>query len=252
MTSPTSRPPAGARRSASRSGAGWKRLIPRALVETLRRATGARTTHDWSTFSDRPVESLGPASMHGERPDGGWRAYAGTAIERKWSDIFTIDVFLARERPLVIIELGTGSGAFSCYLATYAHLNGASFHTFDSHHKTAPTKRANYRALQLVRKIGGRSYRRDIFTPESKTFIQSLIRQDRSVFLYCDNGDKAREVRTFAEDLKPGDFIGVHDYGFEVHERDLVSLVGASLEPWHPEFFERLSSSNRVFRKRDR
>ncbi|MCX6539169.1 MAG: hypothetical protein NT151_09600 [Acidobacteria bacterium] len=224
-------------------------LIPRAFVEAVRRATGAGVKHDWSIFCDRQVESLTLASLLGERPDGGWRAYAGTVIERKWSDIFTIDVFLASQRPKVIVELGTGSGAFSCYLATYAYLNGARFFTFDLQRKTAPTKRANYRALRLVRKLGGRVYRRDIFHPKTRTIIQKLVNRGPSVFLYCDNGNKAREVQLFAGDLKASDFIGVHDYGFEVHQHDLAGLVGTSLRPWNPKFFEDLSSSNRIFQR---
>ena len=223
--------------------------LRRTLGTAWRRAVGARTTYDWSTFCDRPVERMALAGLFGERPDGGWRAYAGAAIERKWSDIFTIDVFLADEQPSVIVELGTGSGAFSCYLATYAYLNGARFYTFDSHLKTVPTKRSNERAMRLIRKLGGEVHRCDIFQPATQRFIRRLIQGGPGAFLYCDDGNKPREVQTFVGDLKDGDFIGVHDYGSEVHESDLAPFVGATLRPWNPAFFEGLQSSNRIYRK---
>lgn len=221
----------------------------RRLIEAVRRASGTRSTYDWSIFCARPVETLTPASLTGERPEGGWRGYAGAAIERKWTDIFTIDVFLTSQRPSLIIELGTGSGAFSCYLATYAHLNGARFCTFDSHRRSAPTKRPNYRALRLIRRLGGRVHHRDIFDPSTRQLIRSLITRAPSVFVYCDNGDKPREIHTFVDDLKEGDFVGVHDYGSEIHERDLSGLLDTSLSRWNPDFFSGLSSSNRIFRK---
>ena len=214
--------------------------------EILRRATGERV-YDWSTFSDRPVGALDITSFTGERNEGGWRGYAGSAMERRWSDIFTIDVFLSSQRPSTIIELGTGIGAFSAYLATYAYVNGAAFHTFDSHLKAAPSKRSNQRALRLVRAIGGKTHRRDIFEASSQAFIKGLIARGGSVFLYCDNGDKPREVQLFAPALKTGDTLGVHDYGSEIHERDFSGLLGTHLTPWEPQLFERLSSSNRIF-----
>ncbi len=223
--------------------------LRRALGTAWRRAVGAGTKYDWSIFCDRPVERMALSSLFAERPDGGWRAYAGAAIERKWSDIFTIDVFLADERPSVIVELGTGSGAFSSYLATYAYLNGARFCTFDTHLKSAPTKRSNERAMRLIRKLGGEVHRRDIFQPATQRFIRGLIQRGPRAFLYCDNGNKPREVQIFVDDLKDGDFIGVHDYGSEVHESDLAPFVGATLRPWNPAFFEGLQSSNRIYQK---
>lgn len=223
--------------------------LRRAVGDAWRRAVGAGTTYDWSTFCDRPVEQLALTSLFAERPAGGWRAYAGTAMERKWSDIFTIDVFLADQRPSLIVELGTGTGAFSCYLATYAYLNGARFCTFDSHLKSVPTKRSNERAMRLIRKLGGEMHRRDIFHSATQRFIRRLIQRGPRAFLYCDNGNKAREVQTFVGDLKDGDFIGVHDYGSEIHESDLAPFVGTTLRPWNATFFEGLQSSNRIYQK---
>jgi hypothetical protein len=226
-----------------------KPLMLSALAERVRRAAAPISIYDWSTFCDRPVEALDAASVSGDRDQGGWRAYAGAAMERRWSDIFTIDVFLARHRPSIIIELGTGSAAFSCYLATYAYMNGAAFHTFDSHRKSAPSKRSNYRALKLVRTLGGKVHHRDIFESSTTALIRGLIASKPPVFLYCDNGDKPREVRTFAPALKPGDFVGVHDYGSEIVAADLEGLAGGALRPWNPALFETLSSSNRIFQR---
>lgn len=190
------------------------------------------------------------ASMHGERPEGGWRGYAGTAVERRWSDIFTVDVFLTETRPARVIELGTGTGGFSSYLANYAYLSDIEFHTFDSHLKASVTKRPNYRALRLISALGGLVYHRDIFSPATIALIRRLGQRPGPTFLYCDNGDKVREAHLFAPALKTGDYVAVHDFNSEVHPADLADLVdGGLIEPWFPAFFESLSSSNRIYRR---
>jgi cephalosporin hydroxylase len=227
-----------------------KPRLPATLVNALRRLAGSRSVYEWSAFCDRPIDAMTLQSVFGERPEGGWRSFAGTVVERKWSDIFTIDVFLARTSPATIVELGTGSGGFSSYLATYAYLSGASFSTFDTHRKTSPTKRPNYRALRLIRALGGRVYHRDIFAPDTRKLIGRLAARPGATFLYCDNGDKPREAQLFAEALKPGDFLGVHDFNTEILPADVAGQIERNiLHPWHPEFFEALSSSNRIFQR---
>lgn len=206
--------------------------------------------YDPTVFVDRPLSLLAANSMSAERDAGGWRGFAGIPIERKWSDIFTIDVFLTRERPDIIIELGTGSGAFSCYLATYAFLAGAEFHTFDTHLRGSPTKRINYRAQRLIARLGGKTHRRDVFSLATVTLISKITRQPRTAFVYCDNGDKIREVRTFAEHLKVGDFLGVHDFGSEIQTEDISYLTQTGrFIHWNANELTAAASSNRLLQR---
>ena len=184
--------------------------------------------------------------MWAERDAGGWRSYAGVVMERKWSDFFTMEVLLTHARPRTIVELGTGAGAFAAYLATYAYIAGARFATFDTHRKGAVTKRVNHRSLALVRLLGGRYYARDVFAPATRAMIGRIVARPGVALVYCDNGDKAREVRTYVEYLKPGDFIGVHDYNSEIFARDLEPLLARGrCRLWQESLCEQASSSNR-------
>jgi cephalosporin hydroxylase len=220
------------------------------LGDLWRRFAASPASSENSTFIDRPIDTLGLDSLYAERNAGGWRAFAGVPIERKWSDIFTIDVFLDDVRPSTIIELGTGSGGFSCYLATYAYLHGKRFHTFDTHMKGAASKRAHYRSLRLVRTLGGAVHRCDVFNTQNVAFIDRLIKQSGPTFIYCDNGDKIREVSTYAPCLKPGDSLGVHDFGSEIHDGDLAPFLDSgNYRHSHEAFFKALSSSNRVIQR---
>ena len=187
--------------------------------------------------------------MWAEKDQGGWRSYVGVIMERKWSDFFTMEVLLSQARPRTVIELGTGAGAFAAYLAAYAYIAGARFATFDTHQKGGVTKRVNHRSLALVRQLGGRYYDRDVFAPATRTQIARLVARPGIALIYCDNGDKARELRTYIGCLKAGDFIGVHDYNSEIFPRDLEPLLaGGRCVLWHEPLCERTGSSNRFLR----
>ena len=220
-------------------------------IATLRRLSGRDyRVYERSVFSDRDVGVVGITSVHAERSEGGWRGFGGIVVERKWSDIFSIDVFLTEERPRLIIELGTGSGGFSSYLVTYAHLNGVRFHTFDTHRKSGMSKQRNSRAVRFVKRNGGAVHRQDVFDPATVSLIGALLRTSGKAFVYCDNGDKARELRTYAGLLKVGDFIGIHDFSSEVFESDVAPMMeGGVYRPWRGDFFKGMASSNRVFEK---
>ena len=43
----------------------------------------------------------------------------------------------------------------------------------------------------------------------------------RPFVLYCDNGNKPREVDAFASALHVGDFLAVHDLGTEIFAQDI-------------------------------
>lgn len=202
-----------------------------------------------STFADVPLTELGVESLYAERPEGGWRSYAGIPVERKWADIFTVEVLLAYAQPQLVIELGTGTGGFSAFLATWCYQTGARFMTFDTHYKGSPTKRANYRALGLIRRLAGSYQSRDVFAARTVRKIGNQVRRPGVAFIYCDNGNKAKELRTYAPLLKPGDFIAVHDYGSEVFPADVEPILDRC-EFWHEEFCVRSQSSNRFFRMR--
>ncbi|TAN56591.1 MAG: hypothetical protein EPN26_03635 [Rhodospirillales bacterium] len=198
----------------------------------------------------RKAEEVDGSAMTSETPQGGWRSYAGTLMQRKWSDIFTIEVLLVEVRPKLIIELGTGSGAFSSYLATYSYLNGASFFTVDLHIKGDPQRGKNPRTLKFIEKCGGTYANADIFCAEFLASVRTWIGgcQPGEAFIYCDGGDKAREIAVFSELLRPGDWIAVHDYESEIFPKDVAPLIASGrIEPWNESLFLNNNSSNRAF-----
>lgn len=73
--------------------------------------------------------------------------------------------------------------------------------------------------------------RGDIFECQrTKLRIFEFLGQAPS-FLYCDDGNKPREIQVYAPVLPPGSVLGVHDWGTEISEKDVSFLADLSFHP---------------------
>jgi len=166
-------------------------------------------------------------------------------VQRDWEDLRTMEEFLVSAWPSLVIELGTGTGGFSLYLAGYCAIHGHSFHTFDLGDKDHSHQKPNMDALKAIRALGGHVHTSDVFSEGTVEVIRFLIgKSEGPAFIYCDNGDKPREVNTYAPLLRTGDYLGVHDFGTEIH-----SLPYSGFKRWHWPIFESCGSTNRVIQK---
>ena len=130
-----------------------------------------------------------------------------------WERLFVLVPQFSR-----IIELGTGNGGFSCYLKLCAMRFWIPLYTFDVRpfQKTRITD-----ALSL----DGSFTMLDILAPQSEETIGGLIKHNGRTILYCDNGHKISEFKMYAKYLKPGDLIGAHDWGDEIHDEDVAEAI---------------------------
>ncbi len=119
--------------------------------------------------------------------------FSGVIEEWEW--------ILDKEKPDKVVEIGTGSGAFSTYLLLWCLNNGAEFVTVDSRElwKSSPVKEL----------LGFRDYfvNKDIFETD--------IELNGKVLVFCDGGNKKKEFKYFWSRLKEEDLIAVHDVGEE-------------------------------------
>lgn len=127
-----------------------------------------------------------------------------------------------------IVELGTFKGGFSLYLASQAHWRGLGFRTYD--------------VVAPGRQIPG-FVQLDIFAKADE--IGEWIRAWETVIVFCDGGNKARELKTFSRYLDSNDLIATHDWGEEITETD----VPAGLEMVYGDWCDQLGSATRFFRK---
>lgn len=164
----------------------------------------------------------------------------GVPVQRDWIDIETVEGFLITEWPSTVIELGSGTGAFSLFLACYCASHGFKFRTYDTGLNKHPHSRPHAPCLAAVESLGGVVRKADVFSPETVEEIASHMQSP--AFIYCDNGDKRRELLTYSAILPVGSFIGVHDFGHEITD---ISLPGFNV--WREHLFE--NSTNRILQR---
>lgn len=146
-----------------------------------------------------------------------WHTYIfGMQAVQTYTDLYCWETFLNAHRIYTLIELGSGSGAFSTWLYLQCVNRGATFYTFD---KVRPP--ALDWEINKANGLAKRFYQGDIFSGAGLGAMRNMLPEvTRPALLYCDNGNKPKEFQTFVPMMQPGDFVVVHDYGTEFGDND--------------------------------
>lgn len=158
-------------------------------------------------------------------------SFGGVAAAQWWCDFVLWEAVLNENPDLVaIVEIGTWQGGFSRWLNAQAETRGMGFLTYD--------------AVAPDREPPG-FVRRDVFAEAD--FIRGHVLREEPLVLFCDGGNKPREMATFAPCLCDSrSLVVVHDWGTET----LPSDVPACLEEAYGDYCDELGSLSRVFRVR--
>lgn len=161
-----------------------------------------------------------------------WMSFGGIRAAQILSDYYLWESIL-NDTPKAksIVELGTFEGGFSLYLAAQARARGLTFRTYD--------------IISPARDIPG-FIQLDIFA-EKEAIGQYLV-QNHPFILFCDGGNKARELRIFSQYLCPDSIILVHDWMEEIFPEDIPDNIQMIYE----EYCESLSSKTRIFNAKTR
>jgi len=123
-----------------------------------------------------------------------------------------------------ICEIGTQRGMTSLFLALHAYFMDIPFLTVDIR------RQYGMHTANLLETIGARVETADCFADPS--VVDEFIPISPGL-LFCDGGDKAKEVQRFAPRVRPGSIIVVHDWGTEVQEDAMPWEIVCKHEPWH-------------------
>jgi len=115
--------------------------------------------------------------------------FGGVWARTSYSAFFVLDSILNILRPDVIVEIGTWRGGLSCY----------------------------YLKDSFVQK--------DSLSGDSWAFVYNYIGKN-SALVYCDGGNKERELEIYRKTIMPGSIIGCHDYGTEVDPEKVREFMG--------------------------
>jgi len=174
-----------------------------------------------------------------------WGTYfLGIQSVQYWSDFMVWDKFLSAHPEIgSMVELGTGRGGLSLYLYLEAIQREFPFLTFD----TAPAEACQTPVAKLVG-MSSVCITGDIFGDCHKRIITLLTSPTQPVMLFCDDGDKPKEFRTFVPYLKPGSLIAVHDWSTEFGSDDTLPVKDMVEETFVAES-EAIGSMTRFYRR---
>lgn len=155
-------------------------------------------------------------------------SFAGTTAAQVLADYWLWEAVLNDQPEITgIVELGTGRGGFSLFLAAQAEARGLFFRTYD--------------VAVPHRRIPG-FVRLDIYLNYED--VGEHLRRHDPVALLCDGGNKPRELKLFSQFLTPRSVIVVHDWMTEMLPSDIPSNV----EEVYTSTCDDINSMSRVFR----
>lgn len=159
-------------------------------------------------------------------------SFGGRTCAQTWADFLLWEQILNENSHLHgIVELGTWEGGFSEYL--YAQTRVRQWPIFLTYDVQVPQRKPpGFVQLDIYR--------------HAETLIGQLEAIKVPIALFCDGGNKPRELKTFPPHLPRGSIVVVHDWGTET----LPSDVPDFLEELYGDNCDQLGSMSRVFRMR--
>lgn len=158
-------------------------------------------------------------------------SFGGVLMAQHWADLYIWEILLNTHPELAgIVELGTWEGGMSRYLWSQAKLREMEFVTFDV--VAPPDPPPFFVQLDIYR-----------FPEVVESAAEAM---DGPVALFCDGGNKPRELKTFPSLTPAGSIFLVHDWGTETLSSDVPDF----LEEIYGDLCDELSSVTRIFRMR--
>ena len=108
---------------------------------------------------------------------------------------------LKKERPDLIIEIGTCRGGFALLLRKYFECEIVTIDIDEWEPRIAKNKQFKENNIKYI--IG------DCFVNKD---LDNYLKKDVKKIVFCDGGHKANEFNSFSKLVNVGDIIGVHDY----------------------------------------
>lgn len=141
----------------------------------------------------------------------------GISCSLTWLDLGAITYILQSSDIRLVVEIGVEHGGLAAYLAPYCCYTGCVYRGLD----------ITLAALdnRLRRDLTGVVIERDAWDPATVAEVGGWVAQtDGPALIFCDGGDKPKELHLYASVLRPGDVLIGHDYNNEYTEEAIADI----------------------------
>lgn len=146
--------------------------------------------------------------------------FLGIPIAQWHADLWLWEKFFSTHRIKSLIEFGTGSGGLSLFFLLQSMQHHFRFNSFDIARPAALDE-----PIGKVLNLKSHFTQGDIMVKLHNVIVELITKSEHPILLYCDNGNKPLEVKTYTTYLLKDDFVAVHDWGVEFTRKNVpISL----------------------------
>lgn len=120
-------------------------------------------------------------------------------------------------QPQMIVELGFGRGGLTKHFVDWCP--EIPIFAFDQYYFISRQDALFFAESDVTLIITSQMF-------DDNNVLPALLSLPLRKFLFCDNGSKKEEMRFFSGYLRPGDLIGVHDWGEDIEWVDIEDSMG--------------------------
>ena len=164
-------------------------------------------------------------------------SFLGHAMQQTWSSLLMLEKVLSENKDVVrLVELGTGCGGLTLFWGLHMAMRSGRVLTLDINRWMAP-------AWQRWASLFNIAFeQRNVFDQTTVQRVRDFIRDGRAL-VFCDDGDKPRELPLYASILKRNDLVMVHDWGSEIKREHLTPEVMSLLRFYRQDEFDALKTT---------
>ena len=151
--------------------------------------------------------------------------FCGVRIRHSYSALYVMENVLNAIAPTKIVEFGSWRGGLTIFLSAWARNNRASLISIDNLDLMSKSTLNFIESSKATRFL-----KRDVFSDTCFKEVKGFVSKDRCL-IYCDDGDKEKELVKYCELLSPGSAIGCHDYTIEVLKERIPRLFQSDFVP---------------------
>jgi len=159
------------------------------------------------------------------------RRFMGAGMSQSYAAIYWQEYFIESNRFEYVVELGSQKGALSTYFANMAAITESFiFDTFEFYPDSCYWfSREDEGVGHWFEKLAKLSpyinvHYKNVFRESTFKHIKENMEQFKT-YIFCDGGDKIRELAMYAPLLKKGDRIAVHDWSMEIYDHNVRPIM---------------------------
>ena len=161
----------------------------------------------------------------------------GVPCSLTWYDIGAIMHVIQAAHITMVVEIGVDQGGLAALLLAYQGYAARQYGHPPMIGYLGVEIATNNICPTVISPHRAQFYEGDAWAQSTVERVRLAVDRSERSLIFCDGGDKPRDMRTYAPIIRPGDVLMAHDYHNEYGDAELVGLPD-NLERQYPPWLE--------------